>query len=480
MSQNKSNNNRITFTQSQLSSIRSALNAYAKYGNDGKGFSNPQLAGELSALGGGDILSEAVRRFRWGDYDDPQTGEIKPPEKIDVIAKALADPQIGLIEPDSIFSEDEQTSLPLYFSKFLSVQNEKINEEIYGSYSTSIKHNEQTVFVSLFLKGVNQENLIRANIVQDISKNTDGKSPPNIISKREFSGWGFLSNEDILFLMMSDAKDGSSHFFVTLHGAYTFISDDGVSSLALSSLDQGSIDPGIVTQISQSSNADPKITALVSSIMGDFLSKNTQVIERVSAVNLQYRENHYKIILEENKKKFDQGDFDEDNKPSFGQSSPMFRSDDDGFDGLSLNILDEVSNIMNNEKIETGISPNLRAKFSRKMDIPLLDAASHPGYEQFVKNEELISIVRNHSAPRDYVDIEEKIKAIADINYQNEYGMTLLHYAAAYEDKRLVSLLVDMEGIDPDIRDKQGRTAEDIALGSVNFGLMDLLSRPTI
>ena len=66
-----------------------------------------------------------------------------------------------------------------------------------------------------------------------------------------------------------------------------------------------------------------------------------------------------------------------------------------------------------------------------------------------------------------------------DVNTQDPSGMTALHHAAALDRKRVVERLLEHKDIDPSLRDKQGRTALDIARGADLTEIIALLQADT-
>ena len=66
-----------------------------------------------------------------------------------------------------------------------------------------------------------------------------------------------------------------------------------------------------------------------------------------------------------------------------------------------------------------------------------------------------------------------------DVNTQDPSGMTALHHAAALDRKRVVERLLEHKDLDPSLRDKQGRTALDIARAADLTEIIALLPADT-
>lgn len=83
---------------------------------------------------------------------------------------------------------------------------------------------------------------------------------------------------------------------------------------------------------------------------------------------------------------------------------------------------------------------------------------SSPGAQRFKKS--LINAVKAADASSVKFTVEE---TDVNINYQDEDGMTALHYAAAYDARPCLRILVNSGKCNYLLRDKKGRSASELA-----------------
>ncbi len=77
---------------------------------------------------------------------------------------------------------------------------------------------------------------------------------------------------------------------------------------------------------------------------------------------------------------------------------------------------------------------------------------------QYEATEKLIAAIKEGS----FDDVKKALKAGADVNAQDEYGLTAAHYAVAYRHGLIKAVkLIYANGADPEIKDKNGKTAYD-------------------
>lgn len=83
-----------------------------------------------------------------------------------------------------------------------------------------------------------------------------------------------------------------------------------------------------------------------------------------------------------------------------------------------------------------------------------------------------------HSRPRYALRLLDEDPS-TDVNAQNVAGMTALHYAVMYEKTHVVKKLLEHKDIKPGLKDKQGRTALDIAREAGLDRMLELLQAVT-
>ena len=87
----------------------------------------------------------------------------------------------------------------------------------------------------------------------------------------------------------------------------------------------------------------------------------------------------------------------------------------------------------------------------------------------------LTSVLIRAYINKDYVGVERLIKLGADINTQDEYGYTMLMYAAITCDVEAVELLIKL-GANVDVKDEYGYTALDLAHKFTQIKIINLLN----
>ncbi|GJM05884.1 MAG: hypothetical protein DHS20C09_18800 [marine bacterium B5-7] len=65
----------------------------------------------------------------------------------------------------------------------------------------------------------------------------------------------------------------------------------------------------------------------------------------------------------------------------------------------------------------------------------------------------------------------------ANVNAQDEIGMTPLHYAASTMSEEAIDVLLDAQDIDPTLADKFGRSAASLAFECWNILALDLVNK---
>jgi ankyrin repeat protein len=67
----------------------------------------------------------------------------------------------------------------------------------------------------------------------------------------------------------------------------------------------------------------------------------------------------------------------------------------------------------------------------------------------------------------------------ADVKKVDYAGYSALHWAAVKSHMPLVALMLS-EGLDPQLKDKEGKTAHDLALDRKNYGVVKMLRKATL
>lgn len=224
-------NEQGTFSYWQVIKIRAALIDRARYGDGGRGISDAQLAGEISAwaelkakadakaAGGSEdtvsitIGKEAIRRFRNASYIDERSGRIKEPESIHWIAYYLTHPDVAALSVAELKRRKVPYVAPLRLVEFLDPDPVPIPERLNGVFRTEVRRGNL-----LFTKHVSLAVPVDGALmhVEEIENcfEIPVRGLPRFLRQDEKTGWGLLTPEDyIIVFMKNDRRPRNSYYF---------------------------------------------------------------------------------------------------------------------------------------------------------------------------------------------------------------------------------------------------------------------------